>query len=218
MANRKGNMTPEGREKLSQKAKAQNAKQREEMDPEERSEMMRRRVMLRWQKADPLRNTPTKDAIALVSLACSMGATVGRICEVLDISPKKFRRFMETSPEFAEAVKGGRQIEHDALVNKLVEVALSGNVAALALALKGRHNLVDSGVGHATLVENKVAITFQLPGALSPEKYLQTLSATAEIIRPEDVTRVLAQSGVKGKLLKKLAIEAASEVKTNGEE
>jgi hypothetical protein len=208
---RKNNMSAEGREKLSQKAKAQMAKQREEMDPEERSEMMRRRVMLHWQKQDPLRNTPTKDAIALVSLACSMGATVGRICEVLDISPKKFQKFMATSPEFAEAVKGGRKIEHDSLVNKLVDVALKGNIAAIIFALKSRHNYVDSGVGAATLVENKVAITFQLPAAQSPEDYLKGLRATAEIVKPDDVTRALANPAVKGAVLKQLAIERSKE-------
>jgi len=177
------------------------------LTPEEISEQMRERVMTRWRKADPNRNKPTADAVALVSLACSMGATVGRICEVLDISPKKFRKFMQESPEFAEAVKAGRSIEHDALVNKLTEVALSGNVAAICFALKSRHNYVDQGAGTAALVENTVSINFVLPDSLSPEKYLKALTVSAQIIAPDAVTGALEQPGVKNKVLRQLSIE-----------
>jgi hypothetical protein len=193
------------RKRRSEAAKKTNADARASMTPEERSEEMRRRVMLRWQKQDPLRSTPTRDVIELVHLACGTGATIQRICEVLDIPEKKFRRFMG-DPDFKTAVQAGRQYEHDALVNKLVEVALKGNVAALCFALKSRHNYNDTGSGNA-VIENKVAITFQLPGALSPEKYLQTLSATAEVIKPEDVTRALAQPGIKRQVMKQLAME-----------
>jgi len=182
-----------------------------EMSPEERSEEMRRRVMLRWQKADPLRNTPTPAAIELVHLACGIGATVQRICEVLDIPEKKFRRFMETSPDFKAAVQAGRQYEHDALANKLIELALKGNISALIFALKSRHNYVDSGVGAATVVENKVSVNFVLPDALKPEQYVETLAANAQVIAPSDARRALAAPGVKGKVLRKLAMEKNDE-------
>lgn len=182
----------------------------EDMSPEERHEEMRRRVMLRWQKADPLRNKPTRDAIELVRLACGMGATVQRICEVLDIPERKFRRFME-DPEFANAVKGGRQYEHDALVNKLTELALKGNVSALIFSLKSRHNYVDSGVGAATVVENKVSVNFVLPDSLQPKQYLEALAANAQVIAPRDAARALAAPGVKGKVLKQLAMEGSHE-------
>lgn len=186
-------------------AKTKNAK-RVEITTEERSEEMRRRVMARWQKADPFRNKPTKEAVELVRLACEMGATKKRICEVLDISESKFDRFMKDA-EFAAAVKGGRQYEHDALVNKANELAMKGNVACIIFLLKSRHNYVDSGVGAATLVENKVSIEFKLPDSLSPAKYLETLTAQA----PIDVTRALANPGVKQQVIKQLAIEAKKE-------
>jgi hypothetical protein len=139
-------------------------------------------------------------------MACGMGATVQRICETLDIPEKKFRTFMQ-DPEFAAAVKSGRQYEHDSLYNKLVELALKGNPACLIFALKARHNYNDSGNGTATVVENKVAITFQLPDAMKPEQYLKALTVSAEVIKPDDVTRALEQPGVKGKVLKQLAME-----------
>jgi hypothetical protein len=177
------------------------------MSPEERHEEMRRRVMLRWQKADPNRNKPTAAAIELVRYACATGATIGRICEVLDISEHKFHRFMRESPEFSATVKAGRQIEHDALVNKLVEVALKGNPGCLIFALKARHNYNDSGNGTATLVENKVSVNFVLPDSLKPEDYLKMLTAKAEVISPSDAAHALEQPGVKGAVVKQLAGE-----------
>jgi len=169
-----------------------------EKTPEEISEEMRRRIMARWK--DKTRVTPA--TIELVKYACAMGATVGRICDVLEISERTFYRFMDTSAEFAAAVKGGRQIEHDRLVNKLVDMALSGNVACLIYALKARHGLLDNQVNH--VIENKVAITFSLPDSMKPDDYLKTLTAKAEVIQSDDVTRALAKPGVKGKVLKEL--------------
>jgi hypothetical protein len=177
-----------------------------EMTPQEVSEEMRRRVMARWK--DKTKVSPA--TIELVKYACAMGATVGRICDVLEISERTFYRFMDTSPEFATAVKGGRSIEHDRLVNKLVEMALTGNVTALIFALKSRHNYVDSGVGAATLVENKVSVNFILPDAMKPEQYLQTLTASAQIIAPRDAARVLSKPGIRGKVMRTLVGEASN--------
>jgi hypothetical protein len=168
--------------------------------PEERREAARKAIMARWRDKTKV----TAATLELVRDACAEGATVGSICAVLNISRDTFYRFRDTYPAFAEVIKEGRSIEHDRLINKLVEVALTGNVAALCFALKSRHNYNDSGAGTA-VIENKVSVNFILPDALKPEQYLQTLTATAEIVKPQDVTRVLARPGVKGKLLKALA-------------
>jgi hypothetical protein len=64
-------------------------------------------------------------------------------------------------------------------------------------------------VGAAVQVENKVAITFSLPDSLAPAAYLKTLTATAEVIAPDDAARALAKPGVKGKVLKALEMERA---------
>jgi hypothetical protein len=108
-------------------------------------------------------------------------------------------------------VQAGRQYEHDALANKLIELALKGNISALIFALKSRHNYVDSGVGAATVVENKVSVNFVLPDALKPEQYVETLAANAQVIAPSDARRALAAPGVKGKVLRKLAMEKSDE-------
>jgi len=173
---------------------------KKEQTPEEISAEARRRVMLRWK--DKTQCTPA--VLELVRMACAEGATVGNICAVLDISERKFYGWMDKFPEFAATVKAGRSIEHDRLCNMLVRMALQGNVPCLIFALKSRHNYVDSGVGAATLVENKVSINFTLPDALKPEQYLQTLTATAEVIAPGDAARVLAKPGIKRAVMKEL--------------
>lgn len=65
-------------------------------------------------------------------------------------------------------------------------------------------------MGAATLVENKVSINFTLPDALGAEQYLQTLTATAEVIAPSDAVRALGKPGIKGKVIKALAGEVSN--------
>lgn len=160
--------------------------------------MRRKAIMSRWRD----KTKPCAATYELIRDACADGATVGSICSVLNIASDTFYRWKDTYPDFAKAVKEGRRIEHDRLVNKLVEMALSGNTAALIYALKARHGLLDNQVNN--VIENKVAITFQLPDAMRPEEYLKTLVAEAEVIAPKDVTRALAKPGVKGKVMKEL--------------
>jgi len=158
------------------------------------TEERRRKLHLKWK--DRTQICPA--VIELVRDACASGATVGNICAVLDISERKFYRWIDEFPEFAATVKAGRSIEHDRLANRLVEMALCGNVPCLIFALKSRHNYNDAGVGSATLVENKVSFNFILPEALKPGDYLKMLTATSEVIAPGDAARALAAPGVKG--------------------
>jgi transposase-like protein len=174
------------------------AVKKQNLSPEEISEMKRKAIMARWKD----KSKPSAPTYELIREACADGATVANICHVLGIVENTFYRWKDTYPEFAKAVKEGRRIEHDRLVNKLVEMALRGNIAALIYALKARHDLLDNQVNN--VIENKVAITFQLPDAMRPEDYLRTLTAEAEVIKPSDAARVLAKPGVKGKVLKEL--------------
>lgn len=177
---------------------AKNVEKRK-LSPEEISDMKRKAIMARWK--DKTKVTPA--TLELVREACADGATIGNICSVLGISEWQFRAWKDKYAEFAEAVKNGRQIEHDRLVNKLVEMALNGNVACLIYALKARHGMLDNQVNN--VIENKVAITFQLPDAMRPEDYLKALTVEAQVIRPGDAARALAKPGVKGKVLKELS-------------
>lgn len=175
------------------------AKQAKNLTEDEISEVKRKAIMSRWKD----KTKPNAATCELVREACADGATVGNICAVLGISDWTFRAWRDKYPDFAEAVKAGRSIEHDRLVNKLVSMALSGNVACLIYALKARHGMLDNQVNH--VAENKVSINFTLPDALKPDDYLKTLTATAEVIKPGDAARALAKPGIKGKVLKELA-------------
>jgi hypothetical protein len=167
--------------------------------PEAKREAARRAITARWRD----KTKPGPAALELIRDACAEGATVGNICAVLNISRDTFYRWKDMYPAFAEAIKEGRSIEHDRLVHQLVSMALAGSVPCLIYALKARHGMLDNQVNH--VVENKVSVNFILPDALKPEDYLKTLTATAEIVKPDDVTRALAKPGVRGKVLRQLS-------------
>ena len=177
------------------------------MTEQDERDARRKALHNRWRD----KTKPNAAALELVREASADGATVMNICAVLGISDWTFRHWRDKFPEFDEAVKSGCSIEHDRLVGKLTEVALSGNVTALIFALKSRHNYVDSGVGAATLVENKVSIQFVLPDSLSPKQYLETLTAKSELIAPGDARAALSKPGVKQKVLKELSNDANEE-------
>jgi transposase-like protein len=169
------------------------------LTPEELSAIKRRAIMARWKD----RTVPPKNAAEIIRDAVAEGATVQNIAAAFGISRETFYKWKDNFPEFAEAVKQGRQIEHDRLVNKLVEMALGGNVSCLIYALKARHGLLDNVINH--VVENKVAITFQVPDSLKPEEYLKTLTAAAEVIPPDAAQKALSQPGVKKKVLRQIS-------------
>jgi hypothetical protein len=177
--------------------------------PEERREQARKAIAARWGNT----KKPPLNIAEIIEDACSEGATVQSICAVMSICRETWYKWRDTYPEIDAAYKRGRSVEHDRLVNKLVEVALKGNVAAICFALKTRHNYVDSGVGAA--IENKVQINFQLPGALKPEEYLKTLTATAEIIPPATAEKALAKPGVKRAVIRQLTRGDGKEPKTD---
>ncbi len=157
---------------------------------------------------------PPNNAAEIIETASEEGCTVLNICAALGIGRETFTRWRDQYPHIEAAFRAGRGREHDRLVNKLTEMALRGNVTAIIFSLKSRHNYIDSGVG--AVVENKVAITFQLPGSLSPEEYLKTLTAQTEVIRPEQAEKALAQPGVKRAVIRQL-VRGEAERKTDGD-
>ena len=107
-------------------------REKPKMTPEEKADSARRALAHRWK--DKTKVTPV--TLELVKHACAGGATVGNIVDVLEISERTFYRFMDTSPEFAAAVKQGRSIEHDRLVNKLVETGIRWKCPVTDIYLK----------------------------------------------------------------------------------
>ncbi len=81
----------------------------------------------------------------------------------------------------------GRGREESALVGALYRLAVEkGNVTAAIFLLKTRHKYIDQP--KADPPESRVEVTFQIPAALSPEKYKQLVEVTPK--------RALNEAGV----------------------
>jgi len=109
------------------------------------------------------------DACNIIRDLAAKGCHEATIAKALGISHDTWQKRRDETPEFQRALTEGRAIEHDVLVSTLMEAATkSKNVTAAIFLLKARHGYKDTG---ETLVNNKVSITFELPGALQPTVY-----------------------------------------------
>ncbi len=124
---------------------------------------------------------PPKDAVELIERAAAQGCTVAQIAAALAVSPQTFRRWKDDHPEIKAAFDSGRAAEHDALVGALFDQAVNKNNTTAALfLLKCRHGYVEG----VPLFHNSVSVNFTLPGAMTPEQYVKTLTIDAQIIQP----------------------------------
>ena len=121
------------------------------------------------------RMQPPAGAAKMVFELTSKGISEVTIGKALGVSYPTWQRWREEYSELTQAWEEGRGIEHDALFSVLFEAATKdGNIVAAMFLLKARHGYKE---GEPVGVQNKVAITFQIPGSLSPTEY------EAEILR-----------------------------------
>jgi hypothetical protein len=88
------------------------------------------------------------------------------------VSLKTFNRWLEESDLLAQAFSTGRDTLHNVLFKLAVEE--KDKIAAMFL-LKARHGYRE---GDQAEQSNKVSITFNLPGAMTPDQY-KTIEAVA---------------------------------------
>jgi hypothetical protein len=137
---------------------------------------------------------PPKDATELIEKAAAQGCTVAQIAAALAVSPQTFRRWKDEHTEIKAAFDAGRAAEHDALVGSLFVAATEkGNITAGIFLLKARHGYVEG----VPLVQNSVSVNFTLPGAMTPEQYVKTLTIDAQIIQPEQARQLASDSKVR---------------------
>jgi len=116
---------------------------------------------------------PAGAAERIQSLAATGHSMVG-IARGLGVSKDVLARWLDDEPAFAEALARGRASEEFALHNTLYSIAVDAKEAARDRAicamflLKARHGYREGDQGVAA---NRVSITFQLPGALTPEQF-----------------------------------------------
>ena len=127
------------------------------------------------QTAAANRFEPPKGADKIVESLASKGCSEISIARGLGVSGPTWQRWRDGYPELLEAWHRGRATEHDALVGALFESATKQkNVTAAIFLLKARHGYREN---QDITIQNKVAVTFEVPGALKPDVY------EAEIIK-----------------------------------
>ena len=112
---------------------------------------------------------PPEAAADIVRKLTSKGCSEISIAKGLGISRKTWEIWRDEYPEIQMAWEEGRGIEHDKLFNVLFEAATKkGNVIAAMFLLKARHGYRENA---DFTIQNKVSITFEVPGALKPDIY-----------------------------------------------
>ena len=128
--------------------------------------------------AAPRKNPPTNAASEIETLAAT-GCSVVGIATHFNIGDELLARWLEDYPALRHAFKAGRERERHALHNALyVQAVEKGNAAAAMFLLKARHGYRE---GDQSDNANKVAITFNLPGALTAEQYALAKAAKVTI-------------------------------------
>jgi len=135
-------------------------------------------------KVGRARKQPPRDVEKRAEVAAATGASLIAVARSMGVSYDVFARWMEENPDIREAIMRGRETEREVLHSGLVQAAQKGNIIAAIFLLKSRHGYREGDQGETS---NRVAITFNLPGALKPEQFIienepssepQRLSAT----------------------------------------
>jgi len=121
------------------------------------------------QTAAANRFEPPQGADEIVEKLASKGCSEITIAKGLGVSGPTWQRWRDEYPALLEAWHKGRGIEHDKLFNVLFEAATKkGNVIAAMFLLKARHGYRET---QDITVQNKVSVTFDVPGALTTDVY-----------------------------------------------
>ena len=160
--------------------------------------------------AKQIRKTPPANALEIITESAQNGCTQMQIAKALGVSTVTFNLWKERHPELREALVAGRGVEHDRLVGKLFDLGMKGNVTACIFLLKSRHGYVEG----VPLVQNSVSVNFTLPGAMTAEQYVRTLTAEARMVEPKEAQKLAANKKVKKALKNDYYRERKSERKS----
>ena len=112
---------------------------------------------------------PPKAAADIVRKLTARGISEISIAKALGVSRHIWEGWRDNFPLIQAAWEEGRGIEHDKLFNVLFEAATkSGNLVAAMFLLKTRHGYREN---QDITIQNKVAVTFEVPGALPANVY-----------------------------------------------
>lgn len=117
------------------------------------------------------RKVAPPDAADVIRQATATGSTKTGVAMALGCCVDVLNRWLDEDPELQEAFSQGRERERQTLHSRVYETAMGTGKEALIAAfflLKARHGYRE---GEQESQANRVAITFNLPGALKPEQF-----------------------------------------------
>ena len=116
---------------------------------------------------------PPVDAAENLREWSAIGYSKKHIAFRMNTTLETLNKWMAERPELTEAFEAGREREHHALFNALfTQATTKANVTAAIFLLKSRHGYRE---GDQSDTANRVSITFQLPGAIPMDKYVESL-------------------------------------------
>src|SRR5262245_42106094 len=110
-------------EKQRQQRKAQSElvkKLNAKRTPEQRRELAKRASLMRWGD----KTKPPANVAELIEEASENGATITNICAHLGISRETFYKWRDNFPEIDAALRRGKNVQNDRLINKLFQLAM----------------------------------------------------------------------------------------------
>jgi hypothetical protein len=119
---------------------------------------------------------PPSHAADTIHELASTGFSVRGIAAHYKIAYETLQGWFQKYPTLKQAFDNGRESERQSLHNALYRKAMNGDGPAAMFLLKARHGYRE---GDQREESNRVAITFNLPGAQKPEEYGKVIDGNA---------------------------------------
>jgi hypothetical protein len=126
--------------------------------------------------------------LATVKALAARGVRERDIGRAFEIAPTTWLKLKKERPDVQEAFDAGRQIMHDALVGKLFERAMKGDLVPNLFLLKCVFHYREQGDESG---ETRPQITINMQGSLTPEAWRERIAEhrAIELKAPPKVTR-----------------------------
>jgi len=109
-------------------------------------------------------------------MAAASGLKESTAARALGMPLSQFRKVIKHNPEAAELWEDCLSIERDALLERLWNRSKEGDTQAAKYLLAARHGMSEQRPEKA---ERGVNVTFVLPSAMDPAKYLEAIQPAA---------------------------------------
>lgn len=126
--------------------------------------------------ARPWTKLPPGARDALEAMAATTGLRESTAAAALGMPVSQLRKVIKTNPEAAELWEDCLSIERDALLSRLWNRSQEGDTAAAKYLLAARHGMSEQRPPDKS---ERIHVTFNLPAAMDPVKYLEAIRPVA---------------------------------------